>query len=486
MSGPMTRSLALLLLASSLSVGCGGSVASVAESSDGGITSDSEKPKNLAGPLEGSYDLAFRDVTITPGQNGNTPPTTLPPSNGASARLDVRARSGGGYEAVITSRFGDPSAFKVEVTGAALILEGGRATVRGTSSSSYASDSWTSLTFARGASGSLTGAFFAKGDEDVSQGDVLWTNKASAKGTHTRDVTAPETKPIFYSNGPANALLPWDPIRVRIAEPTDAASLVKAFTLNAPDAHPASLEWTIEGGTSDADWAGAIQAKGLRKNWDPPAAGTLLITRGLTDRVGNASSETTSAVSFLSLAMNQTSQDFDTDSITVGTWGDSALTFLGGFTGSDPSCEHGGCVKMGVFPATVCGAPRIGIAGILAKSATKVLVRYRVLVKSTLAPPDQVPQVYGVSFAVDVANPGSEAKTTSAVVASADLKPLASPQFGMSWATDWTTLEAASPAASAPSVGFTVRAGANPSAGCGGPAPPPIDTIVLIDSVDAG
>ncbi|MEO6420431.1 MAG: hypothetical protein ABIP39_13525, partial [Polyangiaceae bacterium] len=204
----------------------------------------------------------------------------------------------------------------------------------------------------------------------------------------------------------------------------------------------------------------------------------------LSDLVGNSSAPSAAAVSFLSLTAGQTTHGFDSDSVTVASWGGDKLGFLGGLVGSDPSCEHGGCVKMGVYPATVCGAPRIGIAGLLAKSASKVVVRYRVLVNSTLGSPSGPPSVYGVSFAVDVANPGVEAKTTIANVVTADLKALASPQFGMSWATDWTTLEAPAPG-SGPTLGFTVRAGANPSAGCGGPAPAPIDTIVLIDSVDA-
>ncbi|MEO6418068.1 MAG: hypothetical protein ABIP39_01575, partial [Polyangiaceae bacterium] len=257
----MIRPLLVLLLGS-LATGCGGSVASVpSDSSDGGMMSDSDKSHvELAGPLEGSYDIAFGDVVITPGTNGIPQPEGTPPSVGATARLDLRAKSSGAYDAVITSRWGEPAAFTVTVTNAALILEGGRANVQGTTSGNYGTDSWTKVTLARAAGGSLSGAFSASGTEQVGQGDVIWENDVAAKGSLARDVTPPETKPVFYSNGPSDGLLPWDAIRVRVAEPTDAAKLVSAFTVNAPDAHPAAIDWKTEGGTANADWVGAIQA----------------------------------------------------------------------------------------------------------------------------------------------------------------------------------------------------------------------------------
>ncbi len=479
----MTRHLLVLLLGS-LATGCGGSVAAVpSESSDGGTMNDGENPPiDLPGPIEGSYDLAFKDVIITPGTNGIPQPGGggTPASVGASARLDLRTTASGGYEAVITSRWGQPSAYTVKVTSTALTLEGGNATVYGPPTDTSGSDSWTTLVFPRAKAGNLSGAFSAKGSETVGQGDVIWQNDAAAKGTLARDTTPPETKPNFYSNGPDKGLLPWDPIRVQVAEPTDATKLVSAFSVSA-----LPIAWTIEGGSANADWAGAVQAKGVRKTWDPPSSDSTLVTGALTDRAGNSSVSTTTPISFVPMVPGQPSHGFDGDVVSVAFWGDSKVSFLGGFAGSDPSCEQGGCVKMGVYPATVCGAPRIGIAGLIAKSATKVVVRYRVLVNSTLGgTPGTPPSLYGVAFAVDVANPGVEAKTTTANIVSTDLKALATPQFGMSWATDWTTFEAPAPA-SAPSLGFTVRAGANPSSGCGGPAPEPIDTVLLIDSVDA-
>jgi len=139
-----------------------------------------------------------------------------------------------------------------------------------------------------------------------------------------------------------------------------------------------------------------------------------------------------------------------------------------------------------VFSNSVCGAPRIGFAGRLAVNAARLHVRYRVLVGSGATPPDQPPQFFGTPFAVDVAVPGVDAKTTMVSVAPDGFKKLAAPILGMTWATDWTTLDADAPAAG-PELGFTVRAGSSPNGPTcgGGPIPPPVDTIVLIDSVTA-
>jgi len=174
---------------------------------DGGV-----RDASLAGPLEGSYDITFTNVTATPGQGG-PPPLPVPPSTGKAARLDLRARAGGGYDAVITARWGDPSGFTVASSAKEITLSGGNAGVGG----SGASDGWTSLVFARNAAGSLDGSFTATGNEQVSMGDEIWDNPASARGTLTRDVTAPETKATHASyGGPPLRLLPWDPIRVRV------------------------------------------------------------------------------------------------------------------------------------------------------------------------------------------------------------------------------------------------------------------------------
>src|SRR5262249_28338540 len=150
--------------------------------------------------------------------------------------------------------------------------------------------------------------------------------------------------------GPPRALLPWDSLRIRIAEPVDADALRAAAQLRA-GATPIDAKWTIEGGTANADWAGAIQLKGQLVRWDGPLQQSpLLVLEPLADRVGNMALGREIAVSFAPLLANQPAHNFDGDVVTVAYWGDAQLTFLGGFAG-DPHCEHGGCVKMGSFPA---------------------------------------------------------------------------------------------------------------------------------------
>jgi hypothetical protein len=436
----------------------------------------------VGGSLEGSYDLTFRGVTLSPGQGPQPPQTGTPPSIGVSARLDLRANASGGYDAVLTPRWGDPSAYTVMVTTSTVALSGGSANVVG----GGMNDTWSAITLARADDGGLRGDFTASGDEEVTEGDEVLSSNAAGTGTLARDATAPATRTIAISSseGPST-LLPWDPIRVRVAEPVDAAQLMQALSLSALQT-PVHARWTTEGGASNADWAGAVQAKGLLTTWDSALGPATLSIGPLTDRVGNASSASTTPVAIMGLVQTAPPQSFDTDVTTVGSWGTPAPAFLGAKSGSDPSCEKGGCVELGPFPNSVCGAPGIGLAGVFtAPGATNVVVRYRVLVAPGNGPPDMPPETVDAALAVDAASPGVDAKTTQATPQIGDFTKLAAPILGMSWATAWTTLQAPIPGAG-PLVGFTVRAGGYVTNGpCGGPAPPPVTTVVLVDSVDA-
>jgi hypothetical protein len=276
---------------------------------------------------------------------------------------------------------------------------------------------------------------------------------------------------------------------VRVAEPVDDTSLETSLAVVSASGEIAA-RWTIEGDTLPTSWVGAVQAKGLLTSWNGPLASSpSLSILALLDRAGNSSAASTTPLAFTLLAPSVTSQSFDSDVVTVAYWGPS-LTLRGGFTGSDPNCETGGCVQMGSFQNTVCGAPRIGIAGRLAVASAKAVhVRYRVLVNLPgVQPPGPAPTLYAPPFTVDVANPGVDAKASQPTIDSSALKGLASPMLGMSWATDWSTFDAPAPTQAA-ELGFTVRAGSSASSAnvgaCGGLEPAPLDTIVLIDSVTA-
>jgi hypothetical protein len=492
----MVRSTVALILLVPLAQACGGATQQPFTTAppDGGTVPEAGSPDapfpdsgpdapasdgDVGGSLEGSYDLTFGAVMVTP--NGATPPTTQPPSPGTSARLDIRAHAGGGYEAVLTPRWGDSSAFTVAVAAGAVQLSGAMAAAADVSAGTV-DDSWTSFTLARSADGSLAGSFAATGTENVTEGDEGFSNPASTTGTLARDTTRPEAKPALTSpGGPPGVLLPWDPVRVSVAEPVDPNAFVQALSVSAPSG-PAPFAWGTDSVAAGAEWAGAVQATGLLKQWDPAVTMGTLSIGSLVYRVGNAGAASASPLQFMTLLQGQTSHSFDSDVVTVGYWG-SALTFLGGLTGSDPSCEHGGCVQMGAFAASDCPV-RLGIAGLLAvPNATTVQIRYRVLANPSNLTPGSTPFFVGPPFVVDIATPGVDATTTAADLTSDGLKQLPSPVLGMSWGTDWTTFQGPV-ARPAPVVGFAVRAGE--SYACGGGLPvPPIDAIVLVDSVSA-
>jgi hypothetical protein len=477
--------LGLTALSASLAFACGGSIGNGSTQPADGGTDSGGGDGSIGGAIEGSYDLTFGHVVVSMQQQVGT--NVTPPSLSKAVRLDLRKRDDGTYDAVFTTRWGQSSAMKVDVTASAVTLTGQGAVQA--NDVFYVTDTYKSLVLARGADGALSGSVTATGEEDVSEGDYVITGQIDATGAIARDATAPELRATLTSpDGRGDVLLPWDPIRVDLAEPVDFDAVAKAFVLTTKGGDAIAIAWTKASGDPQNDaataWAGATGALGTVTAWGDVLAPTLALaaTPTIVDRVGHATSAYSASPSFLGLEQHQTTHDFDSDVVTVGSWGNPL--FLGGFTGSDPNCEHGGCVEIGPFDNGVCGAPRIGVAGLIdAATASNVVVRYRVLFDDMGS--GQPPPSYGAAFVVDTARPGVDKRSTQATTMSADVKQLATPMLGMSWATDWTTLRAPLPTGTSTVVGFTVRAGAYPGAGgcAGGPAPAPVKTIVLVDSV---
>lgn len=476
-------------------VACGGSVTETSPSNGdaggggdggGGIDGSTQADGGIeSGSFLGSFDLTFATATYTSG----LPPfgNQKPASYGKSARVDIRAAANESFDAVFTARWGTPAVYDVKVDASAVTLSG-KGEVWGAGFGG-GRDTWTSLRLARRADGALSGAMSATGTEEVSGGDVVWQGTVSASGSIDKDATAPEVKAFVTSpQGPEALLLAWDPLRVQVAEGIDAAKLSSSFALGAAGHHALPIGWTIVAPESaDARWAGATGMKGVLTSWDDSATPSLALSAPgtLADRAGHASAPFSTPVAFASLVAGQRSHGFDTDVITVARWG-QPLVFLGGFTGSDPHCEQGGCAEIGPFANSVCGAPRIGIAGMIdAPPATTLVVRYRVLFGDGSGPQSQQPPPqYGAAFSVEVATPGIEATSTGVSVAPAEITLLSSAWGTLRWATPWKTLRAALPGSASPRTGFAIRAGAYAgSPYCGGPVPQPVETAILVDSV---
>ena len=474
---------------------CGGSVTGTAPSNGdaggggdggGGIDGSTQADGGVgSGSFLGSFDVTFTSVTYT----GGLPPfgNQKPASYGKSARVDIRAGANESFDAVFTARWGTPAVYDVKVDANAVTLTG-KGEVWGAGFGD-GRDRWTSLRLARSADGALSGAMSATGTEEVSGGDVLWQGTVGASGSIAKDATPPEVKAFVTSpQGPEALLLAWDPLRVQVAEGVDAAGLSSAFALRAAGHHALPIRWTIVAPESaDARWAGATGMKGVLTSWDELTTPSLTLSApgALTDRAGHTSAPFSTPVAFASLVAGQQSYGFDTDAVTVASWG-QPLAFLGGFTGSDPHCEQGGCAEIGPFANSVCGAPRLGIAGMIdGPPATSLVVRYRVLFGDGNGPQSQQPPPqYGAAFSVEVATPGNEATSTGVSVAPAEITLLSSAWGTLRWATPWKTMRAALPGGASQRAGFAVRAGAYAgSQFCGGPVPQPVETAILVDSV---
>jgi len=468
---------------------CGGSVVTIdptATNTDGGAEGGSVDggPDATAGlGVEGSYDVTFSEVTATVAGPGPTPPPGGAPSMAKKSRLDIRKNPAGGYEAVFTSRWGTSAKLAASVSDTTVLLTG-RAGVSG-GNGFY--DSWSKLTLPRDANGKLTGQIAAEGEQTISQGDVVWTATLTGKAFLARDFTAPELAARLVSNvGPADALLPWDKITVDAAEPVPGDGLRATRLVPSKPGEKAIIPKWIDSDASPA-WSGETSVTGRVADWAGLAGGGELTVendgKATVDLVGLPSPPLRAKVKFHPLPSPTAAIDFDGDVVMASTWGPGAL-YGGGITGgSDPRCEAIGCARIGPVKASVCNGERAGLAGMInVGPLNRVALRYRVVAEPELGAGQ--PFVYGDVLTMELARVVGSVSSESVIGGQIKLQKLAQPIDGMTWATEWTTLEVSAPAGS-DAVGVAVAAG-GPVAlrgGCGGPPPPPVKMEILVERV---
>ena len=163
-----SRASLLVLLALGFAVGCGGSVSDSTDQTNGDGGSAGAAGGGLAGSsgtggsagsggtsasedIVGSYDLTFGEVT----QDKPLFNDLSSPSSKTNARVDIRA-SAGGYEAIVTPRFGAAAAMTVQATAGTVVLNGTPAVV-GSDQGYNVTDTWTTFTLGRKPSGGLDG-----------------------------------------------------------------------------------------------------------------------------------------------------------------------------------------------------------------------------------------------------------------------------------------------------------------------------------------
>jgi hypothetical protein len=440
------------------------------------------------GSVEGSYDLVFKNVVAT---KRNPLPMTSPPSEGATVRVDLRA-AGAGYEAVVTPRWGTPTAYTVTASDAELKLSGA-ATVSGTSNG-YITDKWSELRLGRDATGGLSGSVQGSGDETSTMGDVLDMATLTTMGSVAKDGTLPEVRSEVRSPVlPAGQLLPWDSIDVRAAEGVDAKHLQDGLSVTRANPDPTApmpvTRW-VTGPTDATSWAGAATAAGKIASWDAVGGIGMLVGAAGTaavDRVGQTMSKNFSST-FTFFDVHLAASDYALGAPPTGVpaqWGDVTVH---GMTGADAVCESGMCLVLGPFDNNYCGVPRLGVAGRLTApsipgggTATKVAlrVRYRVL----LAGPNFIDTMGPRPFSIDVVALGGEPRTTTFELPIA-LHDLDAGEFHL--VSDFLDAVASGPDSAATEYGFAIYAGTRSTISCGpggGLLPPSRKTQIVIDKI---
>jgi hypothetical protein len=477
-------------------MGTGGSTTTVGGGGNGGSAGSGGTAgtggTGGSGGIEGSYDLTFKGVVATtrPGSQ-----MTSPPSEGASVRVDLRlSTTAASYDAVVTPRWGTPTAYTVTASDAELKLSGA-ATISG-GTFDYRTDKWTDLRLARDAMGGLSGSVRGSGEETIIMGDVIDTAQLTTMGSITRDATPPEIRSEVSSPLlPAGQVLPWDTLRVRAAEGVDASRWAAGLSVaraNADAGAPMPVTKWVTAPTDATSWSGAVTADGKLQTWDD--AGGIAMTVGapgaaVVDRASQSmAKDFSSAFSFLNILLAAP------DSYALGMpptplpaqWGDVAAH---GVSGADALCESGVCLLIGPFDNNYCSVGRRGVAGRLAaprtaggSMATKVVlrVRYRVLTAGTSVVPNGP-----APFSVDVVALGVDPHTTE--IAPPTLHDLGAGAGEFHLASDFLDAVAPGPDTAAPEYGFAIYAGTRSTINCGpgggGLLPPPVKTEVVIDKI---
>lgn len=485
--------LARLSLFTSLALvvsACGGSVGAGDQGGPGGPGGPGGGTTTGPGPLgvEGSFDLTFDQASASfQGGGPSLPAGTQPPSLTIAARLDVRKSPAGGYEAVLTPRWGTPSSYSVALADDAMTLTGtgGIGAASGTIGGVF--DEWSTLTLPRN-DGKLTGEVRGTGKEHVGEGDEIWEGDLTGKGKIVADRTSPELRSNIKSrSGPDGTLLPWDPIVVEAAEPVTASGIEEQTSIAGDHGDSLTLRW--EPRKDASDWPGITSSTGHVDDWTRAMSGEpwALSNAGALarDLVGLSASSVRAPLKFLRLGSPTKEIGFDDDVLEAASWGAYAV-YGGGLAGTnDPRCESGGCMRIGPFDSDACGVARAGFAGQLQRLPLgHVELRYRVLAKPKYDGEGAQPTIYGDVVTLELASPKATTEDTGVRAEAGTLSKLAAPIDGLTYASAWTTLDV--PAPGSDTIGVAVIAGGpgllrgDP---CGGPPPPPVTVEILVERV---
>jgi hypothetical protein len=133
-----------------------------------------------------------------------------------------------------------------------------------------------------------------------------------------------------------------------------------------------------------------------------------------------------------------------------------------------------------------CSDPRSGLVAQVTRAPLgHVALRYRILARPQNDPGGGSPFFYGDLVTMELAGALNGAPVDTGVAgASANVVALPSAIDGMTYGSDWSTLDAAAPGSGA--IGVAVALGGARSGGCGGGPPlPPVDVEILVETISA-
>lgn len=445
-----------LTLTASLFAGCGGKTSGESETD----------PK---GPFVGwhSYALVVSDATLEWDAGSFGSLSSI--SKGWTGRLDL---DGSAVSGAIMAPFGEPQGLAADPAIKATLRTGKDLafSISGTSGSARVTESYDTFTFELDAKGVPIGGT-ATGKASAFSGDVGWMGKVTAHFTLAADTTPPKWRGRTIAAFGAVPLV-WDERELLADEPfgeTLSAATVLGFRTPATKITTA-LAW----GSPNV-----VRERGFRFRWnewnDVEASAVALPL--VHDAAGNASAAGSvgfvSGTDLLGVPILSTSS-FDL-SVPPSVTGSGAKIW-GALSAAD--CEGKKCWAIGPFSVSYCGSySQGGFATVLVGSGTatfKVRVVGKPRFTGSMAASKNV-----VHFLA--ASPGLAPSVDSTSVALPD-KPGADGTYD----TGFRTVTLTTPSTTATMTGVAISGGGvgpgSAAMDCG-PAPPPVDLTVYVESV---
>lgn len=391
-----------------------------------------------------SYELTFTEAHFVQPEGSQTPVAASRPN----ARLDVRAKADGSYEALVTADSGppapvavtvDPTTGATQLTGAVWFLQDPYGEV-GTPALT-GGDMWQAFTLDAPPTAGTT--FTATGRTTVAGDDTLVTHDSAGSGVIAADATPPAVTVGSASPLGGGVALPWDPVNVWLSEPLAPDAVAASISVAAPadTDDPTRRAVTIVAEPDAGSWTGSTRLQLVPSTWDAHGTETVAVGAGLLDPAGNASVPSSTTVAVLGVPPARSVVTFGLDG-PLSSWGAAGIAGLP--DQPDPRCEGGSCAILGPTRHLVgCPGQNAGIAARVTPGS-KLSIRYRLAAEHAA-----LDDMFGVTL---VTHDGGTSTPSLAV------PPLTDDGSGSAtpFRSAWTTAEVDLPATTGSEIGVLI------------------------------